>query len=584
MVGAGGKPLLPTARLPGGGGRTSPCERLDVRAMSWKGWLGVLVGFTLLGALVFKGPSRLNDPRNTLAAPADGIRLDFEPEAVHRRASEYERRKAACTDWKEVPANTLKDFCVMLYPTKEDAYEASLAKINNCGPDGYLKQNSIDTDYLKLYTCEEDPSLAETVGGAWTFQRMGPFRTTGGYDWNEIYWDNVGDFKKKNEKGPFSVTGHFVGVSHSDGRIAANPPLHLHHIHVETDFLPIPSVYEKHGDSACAEELGGVGCLVEDLPEPYGQHISSETLTFRCVINDVRPKTEEVLEWYAEASFRTTYAKTASVARVSFSTYADANSLAMSYKLPVERSVMWSSLKTIHDSWMFPYGVHFHATLVEEMWVLLGDANMLGLDIGLFQHDSKHPWDSFVPSKYGLEMDAVKELLTDRYELNKKLGRLPGGGVFCKLKANFAYEYDKPWDRQPENNSCLREKFARHYKKGESLTIVLFSNADKHAWEHATGPATDRARKLRPQHDVLRMLETFPGTTRGAASYDCWPGAAGTPDCLHPVEYLLDRPCKEDPNWMSDDNVVGCPPPIGPVFRLMRRFGIFPNEKLAVSR
>lgn len=135
----------------------------------------------------------------------------------------------------------------------------------------------------KASTCEN--TLPD--GSTWTVTRIGPFHTSGGYDWLQFGWDNLWDLKDKLKKYPdgIYVTDQFSGPVTADGARIGNPPIHVHHIHIG----PSPGVrqrselyeclvnsmgcydptrvFEHHGDYECYPEDGGLDCLVESTPD-----------------------------------------------------------------------------------------------------------------------------------------------------------------------------------------------------------------------------------------------------------------------------------------------------------------------------
>lgn len=132
-------------------------------------------------------------------------------------------------------------------------------------------------------TC--DTRLAD--GSTWTVARIGPFKTTGGYDWAQIGWDNLWDLRSKLKMFPdgIYVTDQFSGPVTKDGERIGNPPIHVHHIHIgpapgvrqRSEFYEClvnqmgcydpTRVLEHHGDYQCYPEDGGLDCLVESTPD-----------------------------------------------------------------------------------------------------------------------------------------------------------------------------------------------------------------------------------------------------------------------------------------------------------------------------
>lgn len=57
----------------------------------------------------------------------------------------------------------------------------------------------------------------------------------GCYDWVQVGWNNIFDMKSKLEQYPDGVfiTDQFSGPVKRDGTVIGNPPIHIHHIHVD---------------------------------------------------------------------------------------------------------------------------------------------------------------------------------------------------------------------------------------------------------------------------------------------------------------------------------------------------------------
>lgn len=129
--------------------------------------------------------------------------------------------------------------------------------------------------------------LDEGNGRYWDITRIGPFTTTGGYDWLQIGWDDLWGFSKTLQtypEGIFMLRQHMSPVL-KDGTRIGFPPIHIHHIHTG----PSPYVRQRgnpvsctllrrhcwnpartaelHGDYVCVDADGGHDCHLEDYPE-----------------------------------------------------------------------------------------------------------------------------------------------------------------------------------------------------------------------------------------------------------------------------------------------------------------------------
>ena len=72
---------------------------------------------------------------------------------------------------------------------------------------------------------------------------MGPFETTGNYDYTQIGWHDFGNLGPDLEKHPEGILldkHAMVPVEDGTWKPLGHPPLHIHHIHLMQD---------KYGDS-----------------------------------------------------------------------------------------------------------------------------------------------------------------------------------------------------------------------------------------------------------------------------------------------------------------------------------------------
>ena len=75
-----------------------------------------------------------------------------------------------------------------------------------------------------LGTCADQPGRV---------QRIGPFRSTGGYDWWQFAWGDALKYLHGKADGVRrGIKGHFAGVVDKDGVPLGLPPFHAHHLHI----------------------------------------------------------------------------------------------------------------------------------------------------------------------------------------------------------------------------------------------------------------------------------------------------------------------------------------------------------------
>jgi hypothetical protein len=190
--------------------------------------------------------------------------------AIHSTSSEqYDNFQS--TDW--IPEN--KD----LYP-----------KGSPWGPKYLFPKNKIKTILASTCHLEEEEITEEGESGKlrqWEITRIGPFVTTGGYDWLQIGWDDLWGMSKILETYPAGVllVKQYMSPVLKDGTRLGFPPIHIHHIHtgpspyVRQRGNPVDCTFkgkgcwsparsaEVHGDYVCTEEDGGHDCHIENYPD-----------------------------------------------------------------------------------------------------------------------------------------------------------------------------------------------------------------------------------------------------------------------------------------------------------------------------
>lgn len=75
------------------------------------------------------------------------------------------------------------------------------------------------------------------------------YSSQGGYDWVQVGWDNLWDFRNKLREHPHGiyVLEQFSGPVTADGTRLGHPPIHIHHIHVG----PAPGVRQRADTIGC---------------------------------------------------------------------------------------------------------------------------------------------------------------------------------------------------------------------------------------------------------------------------------------------------------------------------------------------
>mmetsp|Transcript_29169 Transcript_29169/g.62841 ORF Transcript_29169/g.62841 Transcript_29169/m.62841 type:complete len:651 (+) Transcript_29169:210-2162(+) len=174
-------------------------------------------------------------------------------------------------------------------------------------------------------------------GGAWHVQRVGPFTSTGGYDWWSIGFPDVGLLSEALEKHPegVDITRNAFNPILADGTRLSYPPIHTHHSHtipqpgvrhrlqerpvcVSRTGLGIPMLdnmvreagccnltlfLEQHGDYVCKPEDDGLDCLMQG---DKSVRRVLQAIDYEGELNDVRPTGSAPLEWWYQIAVKWT--------------------------------------------------------------------------------------------------------------------------------------------------------------------------------------------------------------------------------------------------------------------------------------
>jgi len=144
-------------------------------------------------------------------------------------------------------------------------------------------------------------------GSTWNVQRVGPFRSTGCYDWWQMSGHNLLRLKEDvdRHKSMFLIES-FQSAVDTSGKPLPYPPLHLHHIHITPDLWGMRwvdgnkhwEIYERHGEWDYGAQGGS-----EAEPEGYGRQINFP-LNVDAELNDARSCDSPPLEWFIQFALR----------------------------------------------------------------------------------------------------------------------------------------------------------------------------------------------------------------------------------------------------------------------------------------
>ena len=248
--------------------------------------------------------------------------------------------------------------------------------------------------------------------GGWVVDRVGPFYSTGGYDWWQIGWSNLGDFESILEEHPdgFDVDIKAMMPVAQDGRRLGHPPIHIHHIHAvprlgvrarnnvrnlcvgakimgstiqEKNCYNSSLFLEQHGDYQCNVEDDGIECLttIENRRLHQGLDIEGE-------LNDIRPAGSEPIKWYYQAAFRWSpinpeiraVSQTTIMAPAAMN-MTDQLSRTVTFNTPThDEHMLWYTGRAWANGEIYRNKLHAHNMVFESSEFFLGTPKDLGLD------------------------------------------------------------------------------------------------------------------------------------------------------------------------------------------------------------
>ena len=135
--------------------------------------------------------------------------------------------------------------------------------------------------------------------GLWLVNKVGPFITTGGYDWHQVHWKDLGYQEVQDHFGKDIQLGlhSFLTIpTGTDGVPLAQPPIHVHHHKINERGLDL--IF--HGGDPC-ENAGELDCFAHDLRQ-YAFEVSD--LSYFALLNDVRVPQSSSMVWFFNVALR----------------------------------------------------------------------------------------------------------------------------------------------------------------------------------------------------------------------------------------------------------------------------------------
>jgi len=318
---------------------------------------------------------------------------------------------------------------------------------------------------------------------------LGPFTSTGGYDWWKLK-TNPGNETLPSELRVvgYSFTFHAgARPATGDDLPGANlglPPLHNHHsgINFENGIN-----FNQAGDYQCAGQVDGFECMDHDLGSlGYVDVIASSISFAEVLVNDVRPAHSDPLTWYFNFSLSYEQPQGAarkhlrSVGQILLDHAGSADAWALTVDAPVDRD----SFMLIESSWPSDFLIitdkrisrsHTHSEHALYGFLIAASAADLGVDAPPFYSPTGCDLVDTAAAGFASAdemLDALIRRCPECFSWQPSSTLQPSGTrLLCAMNASYAYVGEYAYDRQ-SYFECAGERLNVH--AGEVYTHLAF--------------------------------------------------------------------------------------------------------------
>ena len=453
---------------------------------------------------------------------------------------------AGCNFDYEPMSAALKDATVNFYPSTE-------AWANFKGDDlvpenKYLWPSSAPLK-THLATKKErsvfaaDCEIGNDDGSAWSIQRIGPFKSTGNYDWWQLGWGDAlrsKDKLKAHPEGLYIMETFMAGVD-MQGKVLDFPPIHVHHIHLgpgeraiyrvdnkwctfDSDQCshPYSVIAEQHGDYVCLPEDGGPDCYFEQNEPGFGRMVKTP-MNLNGELNDVRAPNSPELEWYFQIAARWVPVNSPlgkEIRPVSIHGFwgpgrfdtNDQSTMPQTFLTPTAYdNFYW------YTGYMFGTGKlirgrgHSHNTVFQESYLFSGSPAQLGFGSSKFRPKSK-AYEVVPTVQSGFATNGeLRNYIFEQYNNSLQSNDPNKPRLICQNKAGTQLIDGFIFDRRNPNHCDPWD-----FKKGEQFTIIGLN----HKTDLPPGPhMPDRVPEYIPGHITWGFASELKGVTESKYTY-----------------------------------------------------------------
>jgi len=357
--------------------------------------------------------------------------------------------------------------------------------------------------------------VKKTEGGNWHTQRVGPFKSTGGYDWWTYFHRDFTPAREELEGlkagERIGFTGHMMGPVDKNWNLIPIPPIHDHHIHIvpglgayhtTQEFWTLAPCFlfgewcfdasmaiQQHGDLQCMPEEGGADCFGRDYSTEGGGgfiKLIRESLAITGQCNDLRPKASPPMVWWYQTTFRlTTIREHSKWEALSTSTISNPASGALPMENPFtmivptgEDSLIYFTGRHAFSGTLVGIDLHTHQLKSQGTLLIAATPQELGLDSPLFK--TIHPWRAILTKETGFGSNQVLREHVLR-SLTESQGSLDS--IVCKMHGNSENVNGMGLvDRMTSYVDCHTWPFT----SGQQFSVVAFNGPPTHVRDKFT--------------------------------------------------------------------------------------------------
>lgn len=354
--------------------------------------------------------------------------------------------------------------------------------------------------------------LPQPDGTTWSLERVGPFRSTGDYDWLQMAWSNALQLSEelRDYKDGLYLLQTLSVATNEQGEILNFPPVHVHHAHftggprnifvvspfcesekgllgMHTDVdcelekrAGLSWVHEMHADYGCNDAEGGVKCMIETFPDGYAKLVKNG-ISFDADYNDVRAGGSPTMTWYVTIGARWIPNDMDVISRsslihkprpISLHTIAnpgrmdinDQSTMVHTMLMPTDKETFtWYTGRMLFSGSLIRGKSHTHNQIFQQMFMFTGEPKDIGLTDKF--RPAEKACDPVVTKSVGFASNLeLRDYILAEYRANG------ASRIVCEVNQSYDVIDGYIWDRRAKAGCNPWE-----FKEGDQFTVIGFN-------------------------------------------------------------------------------------------------------------